>query len=1271
METYPLFKLQTEGDTGWAHARALATGSAELGLALNRGIDLSAGLDLRAEVGVETAGRIQALLKGGARATAGISFQAAMPLDLFRAAGFVARMRAQAAAGAYLHVRLSLESDVLADTVRRALDAPWDELVAIMLSELRVGAELMGNAQVSAQLVGEAAVAGSLIDHGSEKAGFTCSFQYAMGYYYGAGFIFRAHYGLEQPGRLLDRLGNQLAVIVERELDRLPPAERAAAAPARPLVRFAIPLVLRLLYEQGVALADGDAGRQAAARAAMARAVIRESQELVAGLLFDLALAQAQKILGSPAAVRLDSLADDQRERAIDALLRLRSVLAQLARPGLRASEWVAGAGQLLMALADLTTLVPSDQRDAWDDSLALAWAAAVVSERLLAWYGQGHDAQALDPTAPAGIPPSARIAARVAEQIGRPDSLTLTVGSAVAYLVSRQNLLLQQLRDATPEVAPALDLLAALADPGGVERILASLYTTLATPEGPAADDLLARLATALSPALEQLVGAALEPLIATSRGFLQELLRDVVRPALLVTARRILPGALAVNDERGAALLREQISSVLLRLFAGFLLEATKVIADFAVTEGPPEFHAFAEEIRDGLGGPRLNQVLFLLSPAFGIPPELAPSRQDVARMLKLCAATLERWGDPALDHRRKWFAAANELIRLGFAVGDADMERLWNELAATNQRQAPPSYLARLEYAALLLKDSLWDLLQFLTPRLGDLFVQHMAELPQRVVEAFDQGVRDVVRAARAAEELIKNRLGELEGQIEALRVQIANAIARIRAELQALAAWLDQRMPQAIAALNEAGWTVVRQSLELDPVFRLLPGPARETVASGVRAVYNAVFTASTLPLTEPLRMFRLASDWVNEGLSLGVQSHNLSPETVLAHVRARAQSLLAPPLPIQIRYRLPPITVPIFGDIGSQVIDLGVIMLPGAGIAGLLVDFLLSDEVLGHAVARAVADQQQITADTIELTLLEERQRSAQAEGDIYSALQGLTTGERLVLELIDPPEGQVYEGRAPLRVVLRGANRSYLGSVLGIPPRVRISVNGVTHAYAAGSWRDQDGALVYEANLLPPGADVVPLPVLPAHRVIEIDLGAGQQLRPLAGNGLRRGFTVVPVGAEPAPTPAEPSPPEPVQPAPAPVIPIVPPGLTPVFPISPRPRPIVLGDGMTSVRWAPPILDPLTGVLLPSAPEQPTPVVLQPMGAFAATAAEQLRGVRWAPAGDVIGGVVGGEAIRETIDVRTGFNHVEVVVVDGEEGQVVVATRTFLIQNGA
>src|SRR4249919_3048484 len=85
---------------GRRHGAAAASGRASASAALERGLDLSARVEIGANVDASIRDQVSGTFTGGVAGKAGIALQAKLPLDLFREAGIVARVQAQAEAAA-------------------------------------------------------------------------------------------------------------------------------------------------------------------------------------------------------------------------------------------------------------------------------------------------------------------------------------------------------------------------------------------------------------------------------------------------------------------------------------------------------------------------------------------------------------------------------------------------------------------------------------------------------------------------------------------------------------------------------------------------------------------------------------------------------------------------------------------------------------------------------------------------------------------------------------------------------------------------------------------------------------------------------------------------------------------------------------------------------------------------------------------------------------------------------------------------------------------
>jgi len=141
---------------GRRHGAAAASGRASASAALERGLDLSARVEIGANVDASIRDQVSGTFTGGVAGKAGIALQAKFPLDLFREAGIIARVQAQAEAGAYLRAALGLELQVFRDLVRGQFEGPLRELCDIFLEEAVVEAGLWARAAFAAEIVAEA-----------------------------------------------------------------------------------------------------------------------------------------------------------------------------------------------------------------------------------------------------------------------------------------------------------------------------------------------------------------------------------------------------------------------------------------------------------------------------------------------------------------------------------------------------------------------------------------------------------------------------------------------------------------------------------------------------------------------------------------------------------------------------------------------------------------------------------------------------------------------------------------------------------------------------------------------------------------------------------------------------------------------------------------------------------------------------------------------------------------------------------------------------------
>lgn len=1234
-----LFSLQEQGDAGWAHGRALATGNAEASASLHRGIDLSAGIDVSGEVGGDVGKGVEASLSAGGMLTGGLSFKAAYPLDLFSEAGLVARLRAQAAAAAFIRAEIALDSQVFAQQLRDQFVGPWLKLVDIFLSEVKIGAGLWGKVAASIQLLAEAAIVGNLL---GKQPGFTCSFQYAAGYGYGAGMDFKANFDLSNPRRLLDRLADQLTAILEAEIEGVLPQlsseERALATEAQPLLRFVMPLALRAIYEQGVSLAQPSHDLKGAASNSLVESVVREAQESLARSVFDLAISDLNTLLNSATVVNaVAALTGNQAAQAKTALQDISSIIHDLAAFDSSTQQWMDTILNLLDTFSSLSSLIASADRDVWNRNLALAWSAAVVVDQLIAWTTTSTSTgRPFDPKALLTLPSTTSIASYVATQVKKAPGVGLTIEDAIEFILLDEANHLQSLRRTFPAMVPLLDLLSGIFTGGGSGTLLQALFKELASFDETNTAALVGKIITALGPVVEkQIVTNLLDPLEAKADKETQEILKQVVRPTLFSLTRAILPRLSALSNADEARALRELISSVLLQPLTHLIFASTDILLDHAAAEGSKALRDLCASLRAGTKVADVDVALVVLAQSAslfsGLPPDpfLTPTLEDVITLIETSADIIEFWNN---NERSDWLGLARALISLDLATGDAAFDALWSDIRAGSDTTKPISMTGQdVVKLAKRLASGLWKLVKYLASKLLTFVTHHIEGLYHTMTDVAATTIKGAIDAARQAAAWLDQQIDALEQTLKRLASDIDAEIAKIAGWLHNLSQHLIQQINTAIEAVQAAGWKLVCAAIA-DVV------PARwVTEAEDVaRPLYDDGFELVKGLLLAPLQMFSLAAGWVQDALQARVQSGTLSPDAVKTYVRNNAHALVAQALQIPIEFTVLGISF-----------NLGTIVLPGAGVLSTLIETLLGDVVLADTIYNVVSSQNSIIAATNQVATLRSRLDDALTQEEANAALSNLTTGQQLKAEIPDTIDGQTYQGSVPLRIVLSGANRTFVTSVLGVPRRVKVLVNGQECHYAAESWKDVAGGLEYNARLVLPSAQIAPIPLLPSTRELQVEIPDGFRLEAFAGPGSALLFRAV--AADRLPTPSA-----------VPVGPIVVPPRQPASPVAlqttgPAPLPAHLEERLTVLRERStvPVVDPFVGTVPTPSTGNPqiSPVIVQKVQFLNASSDERQRGFRWMHTADMLKPFA---EIVESIFVRPGLNQVEVIVVDGQ-----------------
>jgi hypothetical protein len=1227
--SYNLFSLQEQGDAGWAHGRAFATGAASASASFRRGMDLSASIDLEGGLGGDLGKSLGASL--GGRASAGLSLQAAFPLDLFKEAGLVARLQAQAAAAAFVRAEVNLDADDFSELLRGRLSGPWLELVPIFLEEVRIRAGLWAHVSVSAQLLAEAAIVGNLL---GPSPGFTCSLRREVGYGVGTGMDFTANFDLREPQRLFNRIANQLVAILERELQGilsdLPDKERDRAQRALPILRLVLPLAFQAAFEQGAVLAFPPTDPQAVASSTVVRNFIGEVQEQLSRALFDLALQTLNNILQS------DEIADtilnmDSTEAAATTqmLQALRPTLIAFTKFEFKAEGWFEAVLKLLDAFYAVSSLVPPAQQPRWKDNLALAWSSAVLIRRFATWVSGPIVGETL------ALPVSGPIAEHIVNKLKNKRALAtgLTEVDAINYILLDQARHFASLRASMPEIKLLLDLLENVFQDRTNAALLEVIFKSLALPDDATAKNMLPRLIAALQTAVEgEVLPRLLKPLEQVEDEGLVEIVRRVVKPTILSLTRVIVPGITTLGTEEAATILREQISAVLLQSLARFIVVSTDILAEKAAIDGVATVRDLAEKVKGGgiesvLGVGVAGYLLTAAAVSSGagiLALVFMPTPEDVSDILVLAADTIQDWND---NERPETFELIETLVSLGLTTGDADLDQLWTTLA--DQPKTPPLQQA-LERLSNHLLSGLWDLVKFIGPRLLAVVGRHFERLGTTIIEAVETMAKIVIEAAKQAAAWLDERIEDLEQFIRDLANDIKNAVANIAKDIARLALHIRGLMNNAIGAIRAEGWTIVREALFNNDVFRLLPNNVERSVEAEVMRMYNDAFNSVTYLLNMPLQAFALAAGWVHEALTH--PNIVLSRDAILQYVRNRAASLIAQNLSFSIALDVRFLFI-------NERIDLGVITIPAGTILGTVLNVLMSDALLHNIVGSSVNTQSQILAKTSQLSTTEVNLRDLRTRAEADQAVDTLTTGQSLTVRLDTPIEAKTYVFKADLRIVLTGANRTFLTNVLGVPARVKVLVNGQEYPYGLEDWVEEGGELVFTATVVPSLVGLAPRLALPPFRYVAVDMPQPFHYNVVKEvTGVRR-FRALPVPETDSISPE-------------------------VGMITSVGEPVFAHPWLKKFRKRPQLitLDPLLGhteVIEESAPH-PRPVIMEQLSTFKATAAELTAGIRWVQPEQLL------DPNRETIVGRRGLNRVEVVVTDGS-GLQAQAGRTFFL----
>ena len=598
-----IFDVSSETPTDqWAHgsaaARAWLTGS----------LRAEDGLDLSGEFDAQFSGRFGAdMLKGVASlsgdltgaAHAGVRLQAGMPLDLFEAAGIIARLRLEASASVRASVTAAMSVGEMRQLVTGALPAESRPYVDIVLDEVTVGATVWARASFAAMVISELVAAIDLFPQDGSGPGVTAYFHYGFGWGYGAGWGVITNVGFDLK-RMLRRMAGQAEVDLRTALEAYRTEE--ALDPNDPraltteLAEVLLPLTLDALVswcEQQLHSGDDEEGTSLGDSLA----------EAVRTLLADAILPRLLSFAGEKF---IENVAQVPPEEAHEIWGELAAACVYLARTSDDPAEAVGAAAFVLIRIAKL---LPEDVGTPLGK--AVRCAAAII-----ALASDSED-------------PSLRIALSsggVTEQPPLKVLAGLVLGDELVELLEDEGLLPAWM---TPLFDSLETLVATLASSGP--------GTALTTDE---AIDLLHDLLFGLD---QMMTEEGLWDRLAAETGF-PDMVRALKAQTQVVIA---LCASLKDGEEVDEHTTREAISVAILMLIGQPLAQVISTVSERGLAQVPPALLALADEVDQSSSPASIDAdwdklALQVVGSSVGFP---------VAQLMRHAAGTVGQWRDTRL--------------------------------------------------------------------------------------------------------------------------------------------------------------------------------------------------------------------------------------------------------------------------------------------------------------------------------------------------------------------------------------------------------------------------------------------------------------------------------------------------------------------------------------------------------------------------------------------------------------------------------------------
>jgi hypothetical protein len=1094
-----VFNLAARNDPeNWVHCKALFYGNLAAVANLNRGIDLKAEIDVATKLSADLQKLLVANVTGGADAAAMLQLEAAFPIDLFKEAGVIAQLTAEAEAAAWITAEVGLDIATLEQMARVKLSGIWLELLEIFLAELTVSAGIWAGVSFSAEAYGRAYLVGNLVETADGSSpGFTFEAGYGAGWGHGQGYEFIANLGLTDPARLLNRLSDEIATAMGQQLSALasslPAGDAAAAQAALPYLELVLPLASRAAFEAGVALADSGGQSPGQATVAVMQSFARESQQWLLSKFTEVGLTAIKNYIQDHILPTVAPLGEPQLENVLAGITKARQQLQELdqAAPG-EGEGWLeaaVGAADALMALLD-TELIPKRAANKWREDVALLWSAAILVSTVVEW-GTSVAAAGGDPAANPfegslpSLSASEEIEAYVRSHIKVAAGQTLALSDLVTFIAGAAGRLIEL---PEPEAA-VLEWFKQTLGAGEDSELVSTLLVDLATVSSTEAES----LAPIISGAIEEIVTHTiipylLEKLANAPDPEVQDMVNRVVRPSVLALATIVLPGVVAPQPD-GEPVLREQISAVLLQ----FLTRFVSTTIDVLEKQGGSEASAYCESLATQLRSPAVQaQAQAALQSIVGVAAgSLLASVLDAeaaAEILDLSAEVITLCYE---DEQTPVLGLIEELINFGLST-DADMQQLYT-LASTPPAPSDEAAMAQL---VVQVEDGTWKLLELVFRRGTEIIKNVLERAANELGQTIKKGAEEVFASIEQAfNELVKD-VKELEEKLDKLVQEAQECFEGILRKVTELEEYLLGLQAKIETEIKAVGWNVILGLI--DEAEKTLPWEGTQDlidVANGfgagiepeylkntaeelAAAVYETLWAGmpSGVLQTPLAGLLEAIAGWIHDELDAELATGTLNPATVERKLRAWLLELTTSGIEIPVSF-----TIELGHHIPDMEVDLGAVTIPAGEMLNAIASTIVTDTGVGSWVSTLVQSFEELAS----LQALEPfyNQELGAAKGKEPAAGDpSALLGAGVAVKILSPIEGEV-SAEANLDLLVSGANATFFENASGLPIRVRILLNGSEYGYSPASWQEQNDGYHLLATLHPSTMGLMPMPL--------------------------------------------------------------------------------------------------------------------------------------------------------------------------------------------